>query len=54
MATALSKSGDAQVVDLLLPILKNANAPVALRRQALKGATLTNGGAIVHPNFLPK
>ena len=44
MATALSKSGDAQVVDLLLPILKNANAPVALRRQALKGATLTKAG----------
>ena len=45
LATALSKSGDGQVVDLLLPIVKNASLPAALRRQAIKGATLTKAGA---------
>jgi putative membrane-bound dehydrogenase-like protein len=46
MATALSKSGDGQVSALLLPIVKDANAAADLRRQAIKGATLTKPAAI--------
>jgi len=45
MATALSNSGDAQVTGLLLPIVKDAKAAGDLRRQAIKGATLTKVGA---------
>ena len=45
MATALSNSGDGQVAALLLPIVKDAQAAGDLRRQAIKGATLTKPGA---------
>lgn len=45
MATALSNSGDGQVAALLLPIVKDAKAAEDLRRQAIKGATLTKAGA---------
>ncbi len=45
MATALSNSGDGQVSALLLPIVKDAQAAGDLRRQAIKGATLTKAGA---------
>ena len=46
MATVLSKSGDGQVTGLLLPIVRNPNAAPDLRRQAIKGATLTKAGAV--------
>lgn len=45
LATALSNSGDAQVSALLLPIVKNDQTPEDLRRQAIKGATLTKPAA---------
>jgi putative membrane-bound dehydrogenase-like protein len=45
MATALSNSGDAQVAALLLPVVKDEKAAGELRRQAIKGATLTKAGA---------
>eukprot|EP00456_Euglypha_rotunda_P050872 TRINITY_DN40_c1_g2_i1.p1 TRINITY_DN40_c1_g2~~TRINITY_DN40_c1_g2_i1.p1 ORF type:complete len:1183 (-),score=271.23 TRINITY_DN40_c1_g2_i1:1972-5520(-) len=45
MATALSNSGDSQVTSLLLPIVKDEKAAADLRRQAIKGATLTKAGA---------
>lgn len=45
MATALSNSGDGQVAALLLPIVKDQQAAADLRRQAIKGATLTKAGA---------
>jgi len=41
IATALSNTGDAQVAALLLPIVQNDQAAEDLRRQAIKGATLT-------------
>jgi len=44
-ATALSNSGDGQVAALLLPIVKDTSAPADLRRQAIKGATLSKPGA---------
>jgi len=45
MATALSNSGDARVAALLLPIVKDSKAAEDLRRQAIKGASLTKPGA---------
>lgn len=45
MATALSNSGDGQVAALLLPLVKDDRAAGELRRQAIKGATLTKAGA---------
>lgn len=45
IATALSNSGDGQVAALLLPIVKDSSAAGDLRRQAIKGATLTKAGA---------
>ncbi len=45
LATALSNSGDAQVVAPLLAIVQNADAPADLRRQSIKGATRTKAGA---------
>jgi putative membrane-bound dehydrogenase-like protein len=45
MATALSNSGDGQVAALLLPVVKDEKAAGELRRQAIKGATLTKAGA---------
>lgn len=45
IATAMSNSGDAQVAGLLLPVVKDSKAAEDLRRQAIKGATLTKAGA---------
>ncbi|MES2792507.1 MAG: PVC-type heme-binding CxxCH protein [Planctomycetota bacterium] len=45
LATALSNSGDAQVVPSLLALVQNADAPADLRRQSIKGATRTKAGA---------
>ncbi|MBI5757040.1 MAG: NPCBM/NEW2 domain-containing protein [Planctomycetales bacterium] len=45
ITTALSNSGDARVVPLLLPLVKTPDYPADLRRQAIKGATLTKAGA---------
>ncbi|MBS0204548.1 MAG: NPCBM/NEW2 domain-containing protein [Planctomycetes bacterium] len=44
-ATALSNSGDGQVAALLLPVVKDPQAAGDLRRQSIKGATLTKAGA---------
>lgn len=44
-ATALSNSGDAQAAELLLPLAKDNQAPVDLRREAIKGASRTKQGA---------
>ena len=44
-ATALSNSGDAAAVDLLLPIAKDAKLPSDLRREAIKGAARSKAGA---------
>lgn len=44
-ATALSNSGDAQVAGILLPIVKDGAVSPDVRRQAIKGATLTKAGA---------
>jgi len=45
MATALSNSGDGNVAALLLPLVKDEATAGDLRRQAIKGATLTKAGA---------
>lgn len=45
LATALSNAGDAQVVPLLLELVKDKSAPADLRRQSIKGATRTKAGA---------
>ncbi len=45
LVTALSNSGDASVVPLLLPIVTTPDYPADLRRQAIKGATRTKAGA---------
>ena len=45
ITTALSNSGDARVVPLLLPLVKTRDYPADLRRQAIKGATLNKAGA---------
>jgi putative heme-binding domain-containing protein len=45
LATALSNSGDAQVVAPLLALVQDADAPADLRRQSIKGATRTKAGA---------
>lgn len=45
IATALSNSGDARVAALLLPIVKDPKSAEDLRRQAIKGASLTKPGA---------
>lgn len=45
LATALSNSGDAQVVPLLLALVQDAATPADLRRQSIKGATRTKAGA---------
>ncbi len=46
LATALSNSGDAKAVPLLLPIVTTLNYyPVDITRQSIKGATRTKAGA---------
>ena len=45
LATALSNSGDAQVVPPLLALVQDAATPADLRRQSIKGATRTKAGA---------
>jgi putative heme-binding domain-containing protein len=45
LATALSNSGDAEVVPLLLALVQDAATPADLRRQSIKGATRTKAGA---------
>ena len=44
LATALSNSGDAQVVPPLLALVQDAATPADLRRQSIKGATRTKAG----------
>lgn len=45
IATALSNSGDGRVVGMLLPLVKDPNTAADLRRQSIRGATLTKAGA---------
>ena len=45
LATALSNSGDAQVVPPLLALVQDTATPADLRRQSIKGATRTKAGA---------
>lgn len=44
-ATALSNSGDARAAELLLPLAKNEELPIDLRREAIKGAARSKHGA---------
>src|SRR4029079_16721569 len=44
LTTALRNSGDGAAAALLLPIVKNSDAPADQRRQAIKGAARTKPG----------
>lgn len=44
-ATALSNSGDARAAELLLPLARNEELPIDLRREAIKGAARSKHGA---------